>query len=63
MTKFGIVIVDNPIHPLNAESLILVSVEVGVNVILDNKVQLRNALLPILVTKFGIVIDVNNVQP
>ena len=46
----------------NAISLILPSVEVGVNVTDANKLQLENAPSPIFVTELPIVTDVNAKQ-
>jgi hypothetical protein len=58
----GIVIDVNKIQSWNTESLILPSVEVGVNSTDANAVQLLNAALPILVTELPIITDSNAIQ-
>ena len=54
MTELGIVILVNPVQPLNA-SLPIVVTELGI-VILVNPVQPLNASLPMEVTELGITV-------
>jgi hypothetical protein len=63
VTEFGIAMETKLLHPWNTTVVKEVSVEEAWKVTEFNKVQFKNAPLPMNVTVFGIVMEVNFTQP